>query len=33
MNHGLNLLDMALGLDVDKVVSDLIGLGEALCLS
>jgi hypothetical protein len=30
---GLNLLDMALGLDVDKVVSDLIRLGEALCLS
>jgi len=30
---GLNLLDIALGLDVDKVVSDLIGLGEALCLS
>ena len=30
---GLNLLDMTLGLDVDKVVSDLIGLGEALCLS
>ena len=27
---GLNLLDMTLGLDVDKVVSDLIGLGEAL---
>lgn len=26
---GLNLLDMALGLDVDKVVSDLIGLSEA----
>ena len=27
---GLNLLDMTLGIDVDKVVSDLIGLGEAL---
>jgi hypothetical protein len=27
---GLNLLDMTLGMDVDKVVSDLIGLGEAL---
>ncbi len=27
---GLNLLDMALGIEVDKVVSDLIGLGEAL---
>lgn len=27
---GLNLLDMTLGLEVDKVVSDLIGLGEAL---
>jgi len=27
---GINLLDMSLGIPVDKVVSDLIGLGEAI---